>query len=222
LAPEGVPPVSGTGLRSPCPGLPGPCSQFVGGSCGLSFASTTLYGLPHGSDSTASISSFQDRSFAALISRCSAFLASLWAAYIRETSFAFLVHLRRWALANLLRAWLHCSLSSAISGFHQYAILLVFLPMETRGIAASHTLLISSRRSFASSSTVRNLATSRPSQLQAALVAATYSASLSLSFVPVFFALWLRQKGFVGLPCSGSDVIIPSYLQFHVHIEVVG
>jgi hypothetical protein len=78
LVPGGVPPVWGTRLQLPCPRLSGPCSQFVGGGgCGLSFASTTLYGLPQGSDSTASISSFQDQSFAALISRCSTFLAPL-------------------------------------------------------------------------------------------------------------------------------------------------
>jgi hypothetical protein len=165
----GVPPVWGTRLQLPCPRLSGPCSQFVGGGggCGPIFPRPTFYGFPQGSDSTASISSFQDRSFAALISRCSTFLAPLQAAYVREISSAFLVHLRRWALANLLRAWLHCSLSSAISGFHQYAVLLVFLLMETRGIAVSHTLLISSRRSFASSSTVRIFVTSRASQLQA-------------------------------------------------------
>jgi hypothetical protein len=47
------------------------------GAAGRNFLVTTLYGRPHGSDSTASISSFQDRAFAMLIARCRVRLASL-------------------------------------------------------------------------------------------------------------------------------------------------
>jgi hypothetical protein len=48
-----------------------------GEAAGRNFLVTTLYGLPHGSDSTASISYFQDRAFAILFPRCRVRLASL-------------------------------------------------------------------------------------------------------------------------------------------------
>ena len=49
-----------------------------GGARGRSFF-TRRYGHPHGSDSTDSISSIQDRAFAILISRCIVSLISLYA-----------------------------------------------------------------------------------------------------------------------------------------------
>jgi hypothetical protein len=48
-----------------------------GGAAGRNFLVTTLYGRPRGSDSTASISSFQDRAVAIWISRCRVRLASV-------------------------------------------------------------------------------------------------------------------------------------------------